>query len=208
MVDIELYGGKRGMLEHIRARALYALGAYGNVRDIEWSAVGRLVFVCHGNICRSPYANIRARSLGVSATSFGLNAAEGAPADPGASKNALVRGIDLSVHYSMRMESTRLGDGDLVIVFEPAQLAEVRRRIGHRMPTMLLGICSSPSRPHIQDPYGRSDRYFQECFAVIDANIAKLVERMASGGAPAVRALPDSLGENTVRGKPSDRSLV
>jgi protein-tyrosine phosphatase len=189
-MDIELYGGKRGMLEHIRARALYALGAYGNIRDLEWPSVRRLVFVCAGNICRSPYASHRARSLGIPAASYGLDAAEGAPADKVASKNALLRGIDLSAHRSARMESNRIADGDLVIVFEPGQLAEVRRRIGDRTPAELIGIWSRPKRPHIQDPYGRSDRYFQQCFSVIDANITKLIERMARGGAPAAMDLP------------------
>ena len=187
MVDIELYGGKRGILEHIRARMLYTLGAYGNVRDIEWSSVRRLVFVCRGNICRSPYASSRAQSLGLAAISFGLDATEGAPANPAAAKNALTRGIDLSAHRSARMGSTRLIDGDWVIVFEPQQLAEVRRSVGNRSPATLLGVWSRPNRPHIQDPYGRSDRYFQQCFSVIDENIAELFGCMVRHRAPAAR---------------------
>lgn len=187
MVDIELYGGKRGILEHIRARTLYTLGAYGNVRGIEWSSVRRLVFVCRGNICRSPYASSRAQSLGLPAISFGLDAAEGAPANPAAANNALTRGIDLSAHRSARLESNRLVDGDWVIVFEPAQLVEVRRRFGSRAPATLLGIWSRPVRPHIQDPYGRSDRYFQHCFSVIDENVAELSGRMVGRGAPVAR---------------------
>lgn len=205
MVDIELYGGKRGILGHIRARAMYALGAYGNVRDIEWHSVRRLVFVCLGNICRSPYASFRAQSLGVSATSFGLDAVEGAPADPTASKNALLRGVNLSGHRSHGLVSTRLTDGDLIIVFEPRQLAEVRRRFGVQTPAKLLGIWSRPHRPHIQDPYGRSDRYFQRCFSVIDANIAKLVERMTSSGAPAASRESTAIQHTAaLHGNPND----
>ena len=187
MLDIELYGGKRGFLEHVRARALYTLGAYGNLSDIEWPRVRRLVFVCRGNICRSPYASSRARALGLPAVSFGLDAAVGAPANPAAAENALRRGIDLSEHRSARMEPARLTDGDWLIVFEPAQLAEVRRSVGHRVPATLLGVWARPSRPHIQDPYGRSDRYFQRCFSVIDESIAELFGRMSRGGAPAAR---------------------
>lgn len=185
MVDVELYGGRRGLLEHVRARTLYALGAYRRATEFEWATVQRLAFVCKGNICRSPYACARARSLGVQAVSFGLDAADGAPADPAALRNALLRGVDLSGHRSAKLESARLADRDLVIVFEPKQIAEVRLRIGHRTPTELLGICSHPVRPHIQDPYGMSDRYFQQCLSVIDANIATLVEYMARSGAPA-----------------------
>ena len=207
MVDVELYGGRRGLLEHVRTRALYAVGAYGSLREFNWAAVRRLVFVCKGNICRSPYACARARSLAVTAVSFGLDASGGGPADPGALKNAFLRGIDLSRHRSTRLESTRLVDGDLVILFEPTHLTEVRRRIGDGIPASLLGIWSRPLRPHIQDPYGRTDRYFQQCFAVIDANLAKLIEHMARSGAPAIRE-PETASPpaGVAHGHPSDRT--
>jgi protein-tyrosine phosphatase len=163
---------------------LYALGAYRSARDIEWAAVARLVFVCKGNICRSPYASARARLLGVPSASFGLDAKEGAPADPTARRTARSRAVDLSAHRSARRESCRITDDDLFVVFEPSQLAEIRRRRADRMPRVtLLGIWTQPIRPHIQDPYGRSDRYFQRCFSIIDANIAELVRRMAGGSA-------------------------
>jgi protein-tyrosine phosphatase len=186
MVDVELYGGRGGFLEHVRARTLYALGAYRSVNEIKWTTVERLAFVCKGNICRSPYACARARSLGVEAVSFGLEAVDGAPADAVASQNALLRGMDLSAHRSRRMNSSCLTARDLVIVFEPQQITEVRRRIGDDAPAGLLGVWSRPVRPHIQDPYGMSGRYFQQCFSVIDASVAALVEHMARAGAAAI----------------------
>jgi protein-tyrosine phosphatase len=193
MIDVELYGGGRGYREHVRTRALYALGAYRSARDIEWAAVTRLVFVCKGNICRSPYASAKARLLGVPSASFGLEAAEGAPADPAASRTAHSRAVDLSAHRSARRESCRITDDDLLVVFEPSQLAEIRRWRADRMPrATLLGIWAQPIRPHIQDPYGRSDRYFERCFSIIDANIAELVRRMARGS-----ALPGSVAIET-----------
>lgn len=207
MIDVELYGGKRGFLEHLRARSCYVLGAYRGVGAIEWSAVRRLVFVCKGNICRSPYACARARSLGVPAVSLGLDTSGGTPGDPGALKNALSRGIDLSEHRSTRLESTHVAEGDLVIVFEPAHRIEVRRRIGDGIPASLLGIWSRPLRPHIQDPYGRTDRYFLQCFAVIDANLTKLIEHMARRGAPAVQELgTPSPSAGAAHDNPSDRT--
>jgi protein-tyrosine phosphatase len=182
MVHVEVYGGRRGYLEHVRTRALYALGAYRSARDVDWAAVSRLVFVCKGNICRSPYASARARLLGVPSASFGLEAEEVSPADPAARRSARSRAVDLSAHRSARRESCRITDDDLIVVFEPSQLAEIRRLRAHRMSrATLLGIWAQPIRPHIQDPYGRSDRYFQSCFSIIDANIAELVRRMGGG---------------------------
>lgn len=178
MIDMELYGGKKGLLAHVRARALHAIGAYSTLRDIDWASIHRLTFVCKGNICRSPYASAKARLLGIPATSFGLQAADGAPADPTALRNAHLRGVDLSTHRSVRMQSPLIRNDDLVIVFEPWQVAKVHRS-ADGAPVSLLGIWARPVHPHIQDPFGRSDRHFQHCFSLIDANVAELVECMA-----------------------------
>lgn len=184
MVDVELYGGKQGLLEHVRARVLYALGDYRTPRDIDWASVRRLAFVCKGNICRSPYASARAHLLGMPAASFGLEATDGAPADPTAVRNAQLRDVDLSTHRSVRMEPCHIGYDDLVIAFEPSHLAEVRRRSAGRAPVGLLGTWAKPIHPHIQDPYGRSDRYFQHCFSLIDANLTELVGHLARHRGP------------------------
>ena len=197
MIDVELYGGKRGYLEHIRARALYALGAYRGAGEVDWTVIKRLVFVCKGNICRSPYASVRARALGVPAISLGLDAVDGTPADPAATRNAQVRALDLSAHRSLRMESCRISDDDLVVVVEPSQLAEVRRRSADQRPHVtLLGIWARPIRPHIQDPYGRSDRYFQQCFSIIDGSVTEIVRRIAGGSArPRSAAMRKNVGD-------------
>jgi len=187
MIDTELYGGRRAYVAHLRARALYAMGAYRSVRSITWSAVERLVFVCHGNICRSPYAGARARVLGACAVSFGIEATNGAGANEAAARAALQRGIDLGAHRSARLERALLAPGDLIVVFEPRHLLSVT---AHRRTDVagltLLGLWTDPLRPRIQDPYGRSERYFQQCFAAIDLNTHELVKRLAAHAAPAV----------------------
>lgn len=205
MLDLDLYGGKRGFLEHTRSRVLYAMGTYRNLREINWAGVRRLVFVCTGNICRSPYASARARSLGVPAVSLGLEATDGAPADCAAYRNALLRGVDLSAHRSARAEASSFATDDLIILFEPRHLVAICRRGGTKAPTSLLGIWEPPVRPHIQDPYGRSDRYFQQCFSVIDANVAALVRCM---GARAPERADESarLGSDNCNVGPRDRT--
>jgi len=115
--------------------------------------------------------------LGVTAVSFGLESKHGAPADPAAFRNALLRGVDLAGHRSARAESSSFTKGDLIIVFEPAHLAAIWRLHPGALAS-LLGIWSRPVRPHIQDPYGRSDKYFQECFSIVDATVAELVRQM------------------------------
>lgn len=187
MFDMELYGGRRAYIAHLRACASYAMGAYHTAQIIDWAGVERLVFVCQGNICRSPYASARARVFGARAISLGMAANDGAGANAIAAQNALPRGIDLTDHRSARLQESLILPGDLIVVFEPAQ----KRKLMHESITRargvtLLGLWAHPIRPHIQDPYGRSNRYFQQCFAVIDLNIQELVNRLMSYGAPAV----------------------
>ena len=185
MIDFELYGGRRAYFAHLRSCAQYAIGAYGTADRIEWNVVARLVFVCQGNICRSPYAGVRAGALGVRAISAGLEATDGHCADESASRNALQRGIDLSTHRSTRLKPALLAPGDLLVVFEPWQLRSVmRRQFVNVAGVTLLGIWAHPLRPHIQDPFGRSERYFQRCFATIDLCIDQLTTRLLAHGAP------------------------
>ena len=65
-------------LSRKRARELvlataFKFGWSAHWLQIKWEDVDRLVFVCTGNICRSAYAEYKARSLGMSATSFGID---------------------------------------------------------------------------------------------------------------------------------------
>lgn len=178
MIDVQLYGGYRGCLEHIRARTMYSFGVYPGRKVVAWDSVNRLVFICKGNICRSPYAEARARLLGVRAASFGLDASPGACADAVALRNARARGVDLAAHRSAKLERTSIAQDDLLIVFEPSQLRQVYSRVDRQAQVALVGIWTPPYRPHIQDPYGRGDRYFQQCFSVIDANVMELARRI------------------------------
>ena len=187
MVDVELFGGRRGYLQHIRSRALYALGTYRFSRRISWALVNRLVFVCMGNICRSPYAAARARALGLNAFSLGLDAADGAAANAIASTNAISRGLDLSIHRSRRLRRSLVAPGDLIFLFEPNHLRAVRQEnLVGGVQISLMGVWASPIRPYIQDPYGRTNCYFQQCFSIIDDNLCSIRRRLEAAAAPAI----------------------
>lgn len=178
MIDMQRYGGKRAYLTHLVARTRNMLGAYSQLEAVQWKSIKRLVFICKGNICRSPYGEFRARTLGMAAVSFGLDTVDGAEANPDAVKNAIERELDLSAHRSSRLHSSALQHGDLVLLFEPEHLAAYHRICGDSPATVtLLGLWVKPNRPHIADPYGRSDRYFQECFSIIDSGVRNIHER-------------------------------
>jgi protein-tyrosine phosphatase len=178
MIDMQRYGGKRAYLTHLMTSARNLAGAYSSLKSVQWQSVQRLVFVCKGNICRSPYAEFQARALGMDAVSFGLEAMEGASADPAAARNAVARDLDISAHRSSRLKRSALRQGDLALLFEPSHLFAYEQTCGDSPAAVtLLGLWNRPSRPYIADPFGKSDRYFQECFSVIDVSMREIRER-------------------------------
>lgn len=155
------------------------LGRLGQFSLVDFSRVERLVFVCKGNICRSPYAEARARQLGLNALSCGLECPNGDHANAQAIQNALVRGVDLLSHRTTRIADVMLSSSDLVVAMEPLHarlLTPVLAEQGTQL--TLAGIWSLPMRPYIHDPFGLDDNSFQACFTLIDSSVSTLREHL------------------------------
>ena len=84
------------------------------------SPVGSALFLCHGNVCRSPYGEARLRSLGGNQEGFevgsaGLMGPGRSPPETG-QRVAAQRGLDLSLHRSRLVDSEMVAWADLVVV--------------------------------------------------------------------------------------------
>jgi len=173
------FGSYRGLIRLLLAWLENLAGQYRPLKRIRWQHVARVVFVCHGNICRSPYAEQIATRCGLSSTSFGLSADPGAPADAVACRVAARREIHLAPHCARNSADFEFRNGDLLVVMEPRQ---VRRLMG-QFPTgacqlTLLGLWSRPPRPHIHDPHRLTEEYWEHCFNVIDSAVQTIADRM------------------------------
>ncbi|HEX9507596.1 MAG TPA: hypothetical protein VF947_04270 [Myxococcales bacterium] len=193
-VDLSRFGRRKGWLFHHGWTLADRLGYFAGLRGVDWIQVRRLVFVCRGNICRSAYAEHRARSMGLKATSFGIHAGPGREADAMAITVASKRGIDLRAHRARSSRGFTAQIGDLLIPMEPSQMKPLRAidRTGQVQLT-LLGIWCSPRRPYLQDPYGLGAAYFDHCFAIIDQALITMRQRMAAAlaaGGRSQAALP------------------
>jgi protein-tyrosine phosphatase len=143
----------------------------------------RLIFVCEGNICRSPLAEVAARAHGVSAQSFGIKTRGGKPAHSLMIDAAKARGLDLTSHLSRSMDSYQPCSSDLVLCMEPAHIKALAQKWRGEMIIALLGSWARPERPYIHDPYSCTSGYFKTSTTIIiDAVERLLAEREASAG--------------------------
>ncbi len=172
------FGSARGLGRLLLSRAAAAGGRYRDFEGVDWARVERLVFVCSGNICRSPYAERRAMLAGLPSMSLALRGEADRPADPAARAAARSLGVDLEAHRSASVDDAVLEPGDLLIAMEPWQARALRDRLPRHQVT-LLGLWTRPRRPHLHDPYTLSPAYFRTCFRIIDSGVAALVRKLA-----------------------------
>ncbi|MCC7393661.1 MAG: phosphotyrosine protein phosphatase [Sphingomonadaceae bacterium] len=171
------YGTWRGLVRSALAHGEVALGRHQPLRP-DPSAIRRLVFVCHGNICRSAYAQQLALAAGLRATGFGLATSAGAGAHPPLVAAAAARGTDLGQHQSQRVEDYVPQDGDILLVMEVRQMRRIAAdpQLG-KLPRQLLGLYAHPPTPHIHDPYGLDDAFLPACLRRIEAAVAGLAAK-------------------------------
>jgi protein-tyrosine phosphatase len=161
-------------------RTLARVGAYASYGRRDVGHVRRLVFVCAGNICRSPFAEFVAAREGASAISFGLQTVHGVAANVSAVEAAHRMGYALDTHRARAWSEYQEQAGDLLVLMEPAHIRKAlspkRRSEGN--PT-LLGMWAEPRQPYIFDPYGMPPLEFDRCFELIRTATINLVSAVA-----------------------------
>jgi protein-tyrosine phosphatase len=155
-----------------------------------------LLFVCKGNICRSPIAEAMARGHipdGVRITCRSAGIVVGEP--QGCPQETLVAakkfGIDLSGHRSRRIDQGLVAGADMIFSMEAWQFTRLRKLFPqHKERIFLLSLFEEnpPKRSetfsilNIRDPYGRDIGDFIECFERIDACLQGLFSVIRDAG--------------------------
>ena len=150
-------------------------GRLAATRHPSVSDVRRLVFVCHGNICRSAFAEALARQAGCNVASFGLSTSSGKPAHPEVMAVAEARGLDLSGHRTTAVEDFQPLVGDYLLGMEVRHLRKLAasERFG-QLPRGLLGSYAGFPMPHLHDPYGLDAGYMETCLTRIQDAVSRL----------------------------------
>ena len=142
---------------------------------------GRIVFVCAGNICRSPVAeHALRRALAaddrqhVRIASFGLVAQDGDRPCAETLRAAAAMGLDLRGHQARRFSVERVEPGDVFHVMEHWQHDAMRSALT-ACDVRLLGSLVPAASAEIADPENGSDDIFDECIGRIVQCVDELV---------------------------------
>lgn len=172
----DYYGSKKGLMRHVLYKTLAKAGRYKSYESIDMKKVKRLVFICKGNICRSPFAELVAKKLGINAISYGVDTRGDDKANDMASKIATEFGVDMSSHITRRIETYEPQSGDLVIGMEPIHVTLLQEKVNlsSSVQQMLLGLWGGRNAPYIHDPFGNEERYFRNCFSLISTSVKNM----------------------------------
>jgi protein-tyrosine-phosphatase len=150
--------------------------------------VKQILFVCTGNICRSPLAEallrraLMERGVGeVGVQSAGTGAWDGAPASEGAYLIGLERGLDLSSHRARLLTRELVEDAHLIFTMARHHRARVHE-LGGEGRVFVLGEYAGRTgeEAEVGDPFGGDLEVYRDTCAELETLIAAVADRLAS----------------------------
>ena len=158
------------------------------------SAPFRILFVCHGNICRSPMAEfvmrdlVRRRGL---AGSFSIASAAthddeiGSPVHHGTRAVLEAQGIDCSGKAARRLRRADADEWDLFVGMDEANMRDMRRQLGRGAEGRCRKLLEyAGSERDVADPWytGDFDATYDDVLAGCTGLLSALVAREGAGG--------------------------
>lgn len=168
------------------------LGRFRKYREIDWKKVSRVVFVCTGNVCRSPYAEALSLKAGLAAASAGIIVERKVAADATGQVVAKARGVELGDHESKSLSAIEIHDRDLLVAMEPWQ-AQYLTRFAESpgVQVTLLGLWMINPKPDIVDPLGGNRKNFDACYDDISDAMVNIQRRIGKTASPPNNSISD-----------------
>lgn len=147
----------------------------------------KILFVCLGNICRSPMAEYVLRHLAeeaglsrrISTDSAGTSGwHDGENMHEGTRRTLAKHHIDSSGFTSSRIRSGDADEFDFIIAMDDNNLSELEQRFGHRPEQIfkLTDLIPESGYRHVPDPWYTGD--FDETFRLTEAGAHALLKKL------------------------------
>lgn len=155
----------------------------------------RVLFVCTGNLCRSPLARAMCEEAALRAgfadrirvDSAGTHAREGDPCPALLREIAAGEGLDLAGHRARRLQESDFFEQDVLVALDLGHLDHLNFM---RPPTataqhrLLLSGVDEAGTIEVPDPYGRSARAYAHAAALIRMGVLNLLGSLGAGTTP------------------------
>lgn len=151
-----------------------------------------ILFVCEGNIFRSPFAAAALRRLLPADASAAVRIASagflgpGRPPPPPALRAAARRGVDLSAHHSALLTHAAVYGARLILVMEPRQAWRLRMRFGVPGSRILVmgDLDPLPIRTRaVRDPWEQDDEVLEAAYARVGRCVVAIADALCGDGA-------------------------
>ncbi|MDX8389560.1 MAG: low molecular weight protein-tyrosine-phosphatase [Mariprofundaceae bacterium] len=147
----------------------------------------RILFVCLGNICRSPLAEVIAwhhiqqqplqHDLHIASAGTG-NWHIGKGADRRSAQTSLAHALDLSAHQAQQINSHGIENWDWFVAMDRDNYSDLIAMGVDQERLLLMRQFEKAGEPDVPDPYYGGSNGFEHVFAILESNMPDVISHI------------------------------